>query len=54
MKKDIHPKYFESKMVCTGCGNITPVGSTLEEIRVGVCNACHPFYTGKSRLVAEK
>lgn len=51
MKKEIHPQYFDSKIICTGCGNTVPVGSTIPEIRIGVCNSCHPFYTGKSRLV---
>lgn len=51
MKKDIHPKYFpEAKIICA-CGNIITTGSTKPEIKVEVCSACHPFYTGKKRLV---
>ena len=51
MKDGIHPKYFASKVYCAGCGNTFTTGSTLEEIRVAVCSACHPFYTGKQKLV---
>jgi large subunit ribosomal protein L31 len=51
MKKDIHPQYFESKIICTGCGFTFTCGAVLPEIRVGVCNNCHPFYTGKAKLV---
>jgi large subunit ribosomal protein L31 len=51
MKKDIHPQYFESKIICTGCGNTFTCGAVLPEIRVGVCSNCHPFYTGKAKLV---
>jgi large subunit ribosomal protein L31 len=51
MKKDIHPKYYpEAKIICA-CGNIIVTGSTRPEIKVEVCSACHPFYTGKKRLV---
>lgn len=51
MKEAIHPKYFQAKVYCAGCGNTFTTGSTLEELRVAVCNACHPFYTGKQKLV---
>lgn len=51
MKKDIHPKYYtESKIICA-CGNVITTGSTKPEMRVEVCYACHPFYTGKKRLI---
>jgi large subunit ribosomal protein L31 len=51
MKKDIHPKYFrEAKIICA-CGNIIITGSTKPETKIEVCSACHPFYTGKKRLV---
>lgn len=51
MKKDIHPKYFsEAKIICA-CGNVITTGSVKEEMKVEVCSACHPFYTGKKRLV---
>jgi len=51
MKKDIHPKYFsEAKIICA-CGNVITTGSVKPEMKVEVCSACHPFYTGKKRLV---
>ncbi|MDD3487129.1 MAG: 50S ribosomal protein L31 [Candidatus Moranbacteria bacterium] len=51
MKKNIHPKYHsEAKIICA-CGNIITTGSVKPEIKVEVCSACHPFYTGKKRLV---
>lgn len=51
MKKDIHPTYFEEAKVTCACGNTFKVGSTMKELRVEVCNACHPFYTGKQKFV---
>lgn len=49
--KNIHPKYFDqAKVVCT-CGRVFTVGSTNESIRVEVCSACHPFFTGQSKFV---
>lgn len=51
MKKDIHPKYFKEAKVTCACGNVFTVGSTLENISVEICSACHPFYTGKQKLV---
>ncbi len=50
MKDGIHPQYFETTVTCT-CGNTFQTGSTLEELRVDICNACHPFYTGKLKFV---
>lgn len=50
MKADIHPQYFDAKVVCA-CGNMFTVGSTQETIRVELCNKCHPFYTGQQRFV---
>lgn len=51
MKKDIHPKYYkEAKIVCA-CGNTIITGSTMPEMKVEICSACHPFYTGKKKLV---
>ena len=50
MKDDIHPKYVESKVVCS-CGETFTTRSTLAEIKVEVCSACHPFYTGEQRIV---
>ena len=51
MKKNIHPEYHKAKVYCGGCGQEFYVGSTLTEIRVNVCSACHPFYTGKQKFV---
>ena len=50
MKKNIHPKYFECKVVCTSCGSEFMTGSTLKEIKVDTCSNCHPFYTGRQRF----
>ena len=51
MKKDIHPQYFpEAKATCA-CGNTFTVGSTKPELNVEICSACHPFYTGKEKLI---
>ncbi|MDD2352293.1 MAG: 50S ribosomal protein L31 [Candidatus Caldatribacteriota bacterium] len=49
MKKEIHPKYGKSKVICA-CGNTFETQSTKEEIRVEVCSACHPFFTGKQKI----
>ncbi|MFA4871609.1 MAG: 50S ribosomal protein L31 [Patescibacteria group bacterium] len=51
MKKDIHPKYYPEAKVTCACGNVFTVGSTVESINVEICSACHPFYTGKQKLV---
>ena len=52
MKADIHPKYKEVSVVCS-CGNKFKTRSTLakDELNIEVCSACHPFYTGKQKLV---
>jgi len=50
MKKDIHPKYHKTKVTCT-CGNTFEIGSTNEQIEVELCSQCHPFYTGKQKLI---
>ena len=52
MKKDIHPKYGECKVTCA-CGNSFVTRSTQPEMKLGVCNACHPYYTGKKGRVIE-
>ncbi len=49
--KDIHPKYYPDAKIICACGNIITTGSTKPEMKVEVCSACHPFYTGKKRLV---
>jgi large subunit ribosomal protein L31 len=51
MKKDIHPKYYKEAKVSCACGNTFVTGSTLPEIKTELCSACHPFYTGKQKLV---
>lgn len=50
MKANIHPKYYETQVVCA-CGNRFTIGSTLETIHVELCSKCHPFYTGEQRFV---
>jgi len=51
MKKDIHPKYNKDAKVVCACGNNFTTGSTLTELKTELCSACHPFYTGKQKLV---
>ncbi|HWH15401.1 MAG TPA: 50S ribosomal protein L31 [Miltoncostaeaceae bacterium] len=50
MKTDIHPDYVVSRVTCS-CGNQFETRSVRPEIKVEVCNMCHPFYTGKQKLV---
>ena len=51
MKKNIHPQYYsQAKVTCT-CGNTFTVGSTKPEIKVEICSACHPFFTGEMKYV---
>jgi large subunit ribosomal protein L31 len=50
MKKGIQPKYKDITASCA-CGNEFTTGSTLDSIRVEICSACHPFFTGKQKLV---
>jgi large subunit ribosomal protein L31 len=51
MKKDIHPQYYSSCKIKCACGNSFTIGSTEKEMKVELCSACHPFYTGKQKLV---
>lgn len=51
MKANIHPQYFDQALVICACGNRFTTGATLPEIRVELCNKCHPFYTGEQRFV---
>ena len=51
MKKDIHPKYYPEAKVKCACGNKFTVGSTKPEIEVEICYNCHPFYTGKEKIL---
>ena len=50
MKTDIHPKYEQATIKCA-CGNTIEVGSTKKDISVEICSQCHPFFTGKQKLV---
>ena len=50
MKAGIHPNYVDCTVTCA-CGNVIQTRSTRPEIRVEVCSKCHPFYTGKQKLV---
>jgi large subunit ribosomal protein L31 len=51
MKNNTHPKYYSDCKVSCVCGNTFLTGSTEPEIKVELCSACHPFYTGKQKLV---
>ena len=48
--KNIHPDYQETTMTCA-CGNVIHTRSTKKDIRVEICSKCHPFFTGKQKLV---
>lgn len=50
MKENIHPQYGECTVRCA-CGETFKTGSTKKELRVEICSKCHPFYTGKQKLV---
>ena len=49
MKKKIHPEYHDDAKIICACGNVIEVGSTIQEMKVEICSACHPFYTGKKK-----
>ncbi|MHB2019571.1 MAG: 50S ribosomal protein L31 [Candidatus Xenobia bacterium] len=49
MKTDIHPAYHQTTVTCS-CGNTFVTGSTKKNLRVEICSACHPFYTGKQKI----
>lgn len=50
MQEKIHPQYFETEVSC-GCGNRFSTRSTRKELKVDICNMCHPFFTGKLKFV---
>jgi large subunit ribosomal protein L31 len=50
MRKGIHPEYHQCKVTCA-CGETFVTGSTKKEMRVEICSKCHPFFTGKQKLV---
>ena len=51
MKSNIHPQYFSNAKAKCACGAEFEVGSTVENIAVEICSACHPFYTGNEKIV---
>jgi len=51
MKKEIHPPYYKDAQIHCACGNVIKVGSTRKKMQTEICSACHPFYTGKKKLV---
>lgn len=51
MKKDIHPEYFKDAKITCACGTVYEIGSTRQDIQVELCAACHPFYTGKQKII---
>ena len=50
MQDEIHPAYYQTQVTC-GCGNSFVTRSTRKELKVDICSACHPFYTGKLKFV---
>jgi large subunit ribosomal protein L31 len=50
LKAKIHPKYELAKFTCS-CGNVIEVGATIPSQHIELCNMCHPFYTGKQKLI---
>ncbi|MDG4476540.1 50S ribosomal protein L31 [Thiovibrio frasassiensis] len=50
MKEGVHPEYNKINALCA-CGNAVELGSVLSEIKVEICSACHPFFTGKQKLI---
>lgn len=51
MKKGIHPTYYSDAKIKCSCGKSYVTGSTVKEMTVEICSACHPFYTGKQKFV---
>ncbi len=50
MRQGIHPEYHDTKITCV-CGNVIDVGSTVKDLHVEICSNCHPFFTGRQKLV---
>lgn len=50
-KKELHPQYFPKAKIICACGAVFETGSTVPEINVEICSACHPFYTGKQKFI---
>ncbi|MFH1188287.1 MAG: 50S ribosomal protein L31 [bacterium] len=51
MKNNIHPKYYEKATITCACGHMFTIGATKEKIQIEICSKCHPFYTGKEKLI---
>jgi large subunit ribosomal protein L31 len=51
MKEKIHPQYFTDAQVTCSCGNKFTTGSTRKQLRVELCNKCHPFFTGEQKII---
>lgn len=51
MKADIHPTFYKDATITCVCGSVFQTGSTQKSVSVDICNQCHPFYTGKQKLV---
>jgi len=51
MKKEIHPDYFPNATITCACETVFTIGSTKEDLQVELCSACHPFYTGKQKIM---
>ncbi|PIR70114.1 MAG: 50S ribosomal protein L31 [Candidatus Niyogibacteria bacterium CG10_big_fil_rev_8_21_14_0_10_42_19] len=51
MKKEIHPQYFADAVIKCACGAVYKAGATKQEISVEICSKCHPFFTGKEKLI---
>ncbi len=51
MKAEIHPNYVEATITCSTCGTVVNTHATVPTIRLDLCSNCHPFYTGKQRIV---
>jgi large subunit ribosomal protein L31 len=51
MKKDIHPEFFKKAKTKCACGAIFEIGSTVEKLETEICSKCHPFFTGKEKII---
>jgi large subunit ribosomal protein L31 len=51
MKKKIHPEYHNDAKIICSCGAVLSTGATIKEMHVEICSACHPFYTGKKKVL---
>ncbi len=51
MKKTIHPTYYPTATITCSCGAVLTTGSTQAEMNTEICSACHPFYTGKKKMI---